>query len=165
MGMSESLTLDDVIRRFVESERALTAAAEQIGRLGRTEERAAEAARAIDGATDVIRSFAASAGEAATTLSDAQAQARLVLEAGGKVLDGSELRGMHDAIDQIRETTNTVAASTSAVLARLEALEGRAADAEAPRARAELLERQLAHIRANVSDRQLRKALESMPQQ
>lgn len=163
--MSESLELDDVIRRFADSERALTEAAEQIGRLGRAEERAAHAGRAVEEAAEAVRGFAATAGHAATSLAEAQEQARKVLEAGGKVLDGSELRVIRDGIDELRGSANALTENVSDVLSRLEALEGRMGDVEAARERAELLDRQLAHIRANVADRHLRKALESMPQQ
>lgn len=163
--MSESLELDDVVQRFAESEQALAKAAEQIGRLESAEHRASQAAAALEATADGVRGFAHEASQAAASLAAAQEETQRVLQAGGRVLDGSDLREMRADLDKLQAAVASIVEATAAISSRLDALDQRIGDVETAKERAALLDRQLAHIRANVSDRHLRKALESLPQQ
>lgn len=139
-----ALSLDDVSRRFADSERALGAARERLERLATAEETATASAASLRQASEAVREFAQGASALIGELEQAQRQTREVLEAGARFLDGTELRELKETVGQLNHT----------VAERLAEIERRVGDVEAAEARAEKAEGVIAMIKSKVSGRQ-----------
>lgn len=146
---------DDLASRFQQSEAALTEARMRLEKLGSAQEQASTSAAALSESAEAVRAFSAEAQEAAALLGQSQTLARSVLERGVELLDGSELRELRKAVDGLSTTMEQ----------KLDSLAARVADVERAQHERDLAQKQLAHIKANVSDRHLKKALESLPSQ
>lgn len=158
--MTESLQLDDITRRFADSERTLAKARAQVEELVTAQQTASASSATLQEVAASVRGFADTAEKVVGQLQEVQRDAREVLIAGVHLLDGSDLKDLRTSVDLLAET----------VIARIEALEARVADVEKLRAERDeaeesrhLLERQLTHIRTTVSSRALRKADDTMP--
>jgi hypothetical protein len=142
-----AISLDDVSRRFADSERTLGAARERLERLATAEENTAASAASLRQASDAVREFAQSASALIGELEQAQKQTREVLEAGARFLDGTELRELKEVVGQLTQT----------VTERLGEIERRVGDAEAAEMRAQQAEQALADIKAKLPGRTLKK--------
>jgi hypothetical protein len=97
----EGLTLDAVVKRFADSERALDSVREQLESLASAATSADGSAAALRETAESVRGFAESAASAAGELREVTAQARAVLEGGAAVLDGSALKAIEQRIDAL----------------------------------------------------------------
>ena len=142
-----SLSLDDVSRRFADSERTLGAAREKLERLATAEDNATASAASLRQAAEAVREFAQGASALVGELEQAQRQTREVLADGARFLDGSELRELKDAVGLLVQT----------VTERLGEIERRVGDVDAAEARAQRAERSLADVKAKLPGRSLKK--------
>lgn len=141
------LSLDDVARRFMDSEQALRVARERLEQLATAEESAAASAVSLRQASDSVREFAQGASALVGELENAQRQAREVLEAGARFLDGSELRELTETIGQLTQTIDD----------RLSKIEQRVGNVEAAEARAHQAEQTIADVKAKLPGRTRKK--------
>jgi DNA repair exonuclease SbcCD ATPase subunit len=141
------LSLDDVARRFADSEQALRAARERLEQLATAEESAAASAASLRQASDSVREFAEGAGALIGELETAQRQTREVLETGARFLDGSELRELKETIGQLTQTIDE----------RLTKIEQRVGDVEAAEARARQAEQTIAEVKSKLPGRTQKK--------
>jgi hypothetical protein len=142
-----ALSLDDVSRRFADSERTLGAARERLERLATAEENASASAASLQQASDAVREFASGASALIGELGQAQKQTREVLEAGARFLDGTELRELKEVVGRLTQTLSE----------RLGEMERRVGDVEAAEMRAKHAEQALADIKAKLPSRTLKK--------
>jgi hypothetical protein len=142
-----ALSLDDVSRRFADSERALGAARERLEHLATAEENATASASSLRQASEAVREFAQDASALIGELEQAQRQTREVLEAAARFLDGTELRELKETVGQLTKT----------VVERLTEIERRVGDVEAAEARARQAEGIVATIKSKLSGRQWNK--------
>jgi hypothetical protein len=87
-----SLTLDEVTKRFADSERALSQAREKLEALAAAEATQAAAARGLQEASSATTEFVKTAQSLITQAAETQRLAREVLEAGGSLIDGTDLK-------------------------------------------------------------------------
>jgi DNA repair exonuclease SbcCD ATPase subunit len=148
-----SLDLAGLTRRFAESEQALTAVRSRLEALATAEENAAAATGSLETAAGAVKDFVDAAHEVTEQLSATVAEAKVLLEAGSDLLKGNDLTELREAIEQLRSAND----------GRFNQLEERLASVDAVERERRLVERQLAHVKANVSPRHIRKALETLP--
>jgi hypothetical protein len=141
------LALEDVARRFAESEETLSRTRERLQGLIQAEETTTASAVALREAAAAVGSFVQRADSLLGELEGAQRQVREALEAATRFLDGSELREMKQAVEELSQ----------AVVQRLTALEQKVADTEAANARARAAEAELERVTAALGGRQQRK--------
>jgi hypothetical protein len=142
-----ALALEDVTRRFAESEETLAKAREQLRGLIDAERGAATSAASLSSAASAVAAFIERADLLLGDLQQAQSQVREVLEAGARFLDGSELRDVKQAVDSLRESFE----------GELATLRARVGDVDAANARAEDAKVELTRIKGLLGSRQLRK--------
>jgi DNA repair exonuclease SbcCD ATPase subunit len=142
-----ALSLDDVSRRFADSERTLAAARERLERLATAEENGAASAASLQQASEAVREFAQRASALIGELEQAQKETREVLEAGARFLDGTELRELKEVVGQLTQTVSE----------RLGEIERRVGDVEAADIRALQAEQALADVKAKLPGRTLKK--------
>jgi hypothetical protein len=138
-----ALSLDEVSRRFADSEQALDQARQNLERLAKAEQLATAASGQLKETAQLVGEYARAAGQLVGELAETQRQAREVLEAGVRLLDGSELRELSEGIAALRRGQ--------------EELGRRVGDVDAAEARAQNAEQIIAHIKANVPGRTLKK--------
>lgn len=141
------LALEDVARRFAESEETLSRARERLQGLIQAEETTATSAASLREAATAVGTFVQRADSLLGELEGAQRQAREALEAATRFLNGSELREMKNAVEELSQT----------VVQRLAMMEQKVADTEAANARARAAEAELERIAASLGGRQQRK--------
>lgn len=110
-----TLTLDDVTKRFADSEQALSQVKEHLQGLATAQQQSQASQSALADAAQSVRDFSEKASAVVAELEQAQANARQVLQAGAALLDGTGLNDLKTSVDQLRESLNT----------RLGELEGR----------------------------------------
>jgi hypothetical protein len=138
-----ALSLDEVSRRFADSEQALDQARHNLERLAKAEQLATAASGQLKETAQLVGEYARAAGQLVGELAETQRQAREVLEAGVRLLDGSELRELSEGIAALRRGQ--------------EELGRRVGDVDAAEARAQNAEQIIAHIKTNVPGRTLKK--------
>ncbi len=138
-----ALSLDEVSQRFADSEQALDQARQNLERLAQAEQLATAASGQLKETAQLIAEYARAAGQLVGELADTQRQAREVLEVGVRLLDGSQLRELSEVIAGLRRGQ--------------EELVRRVGDVAAAEARAQNAEKIIAHIKANLPGRTLRK--------
>lgn len=142
-----ALALEDVTRRFAESEETLARAREQLHGLIQAEESSTASAASLREAANSVGAFVQRADSLLGELEQAQRQAREVLEAGAKFLDGTELRELKHSVDVM----------TQSIQHRLASIQESVANVDAANARAGAAEAELQRIKDALSTRQLRK--------
>lgn len=138
-----ALSLDEVSRRFADSEQALEQARQNLERLAQTEQLATAASGQLKETAQIVGDYARAAEQLVGELAETQRQAREVLEAGVRLLDGSELRELSDGIKALRQGQ--------------EELTARVGDVDAAKARARNAEEIIAHIKSQLPGRTLKK--------
>jgi chromosome segregation ATPase len=118
----DGLTLDSVVKRFADSERALGDVREQLQSLASAATSADASAASLQESAESVRGFAESAAAAAGELREVTAQARAVLEGGAAVLDGSALRAIEERIDALASDLQRSQAAIEERLAQVDAL-------------------------------------------
>jgi chromosome segregation ATPase len=139
-----ALSLDDVSRRFAESEQALGAARESLERLASVEESASASAASLQQSSEAVREFAKGASVLIGELEQTQRQTREVLETGARFLDGTELRELREALGNLALNLEE----------RLTQLDQRVGDVQAAEGRASQLEEELDRRTAKLTSRQ-----------
>jgi hypothetical protein len=142
-----ALALEDVTRRFAESEETLSKARERLQGLIQAEETTAASAASLREAAGAVGEFVRRANGLLAELEQAQKQTREVLAAGARFLDGTELKELKEAVET----------HTKNVADRLAALEERYVDVDAANARAHAAEAELARIKGALPGRQRKK--------
>ncbi len=140
---SEALSLDDVSRRFADSERALTDARARLEGLATAEESAAASARSLEQSSAAVSEFVRTADALIKEVELAQRTAREVLEAGARFVDGSELRSLQDNMMSLSKSVST----------RLDEIESRLGEVQARDDQIAELEAELARRTAKLSGR------------
>ncbi|HXF97936.1 MAG TPA: hypothetical protein VNJ46_04915 [Gaiellaceae bacterium] len=132
--MSESedgLTLDAVVKRFADSERALGEVRERLTALAASATEANASAASLRETADSVREFAQRAAMVTDELREVTAQARGVLERGAAVLDGSALRAIEqrlvEVVGELREAHTSMAGSLHEIEARVTRIDAGAA--------------------------------------
>ena len=116
-----SLKLDDVVQRFNESEALLGQARQQLVSLLEAERASKARAQALSEAAQAVASYSA---RAERLLKEAERSVHLAsetLEASARLLDGSELTDLKDAVRSLAATQAEQFQSTQAELAKLNA--------------------------------------------
>ena len=103
MSDNESLTLDDVRKRFAESDATLRQIRYRLAGLADAQADAQASADSLREAAGVVTSFGTQAARLLDDLATAQRDARAALEATARFLDGSELTAMRESIDAMRD--------------------------------------------------------------
>jgi septation ring formation regulator EzrA len=111
------LTLDVVVQRFADSERALSEIREKLQSLASSAASADASATSLQDSAEAVRGFATTAADAAGELRSVTAQARAVLEGGAALLEGSALRAIEQRLDDL---SRTMADSRDATVKELE---------------------------------------------
>ena len=142
-----AFALEDVTRRFADSEETLARAREQLQGLIRAEESSTASAASLQEAASSVGAFVQRADSLLGELEQAQRQAREVLEAGAKFLDGTELRELKQTVEEL----------TKSLQDRLASIQERVANVDAANARADAAEAELQRIKESLSARQVRK--------
>lgn len=138
-----ALSLDDVSRRFADSEEALEQARQKLERLAHAEQLASVASGQLEQTAALVGDYARAAGQLVGELAETQRQAREVLEAGVRLLDGGELRELKDGVEVLRQSQ--------------EELMTRVGDVDAAEARARNAEATIAQIKSQLPGRTLKK--------
>ena len=116
-----SLELDAVVRRFMESAEALANVRDQLQALKELRESEEQANASLQEAAGNVSEFAAKATTILKSLEDAQATVAQVLQSGADLLDGTELKG-------IAETTQANSQSITGIQTRVDALDAKMAE-------------------------------------
>lgn len=99
-----SLSLEDVIRRFADSEQALSQAREKLEALATIEDTQEAATQSLQDASASTKELVAAVRELVLEADETQKVARSVLEAGAALIDGTDLRELQDGVDAITKT-------------------------------------------------------------
>lgn len=137
---NNGLKLDDISRRFADSEQSLREAREQLQRLTAAREASERSAASLQESAQAVSSFASSVASLLQELETAQAQTREVLSAGARFLDGSEVKELKETVRAFGE--------------RLDQMEQRFLAVENVRAQADQLQAELDRRTAVLSGRQ-----------
>ena len=97
----DGLTLDAVVRRFADSERALGEVRDKLQALSSAAASADSSSASLQETSESVRGFAETAAAAAGELRDVTTQARAVLEGGAAILDGSALRAIEQRLEEL----------------------------------------------------------------
>lgn len=115
LGDDRSLELDDVVRRFAEAESMLTQAHQQLAALLAAEQASGARAQALAETAQAVTSYSE---RAERLLAEGERSMRLagdVLEAGVRLLDGSELAKLEESISSLgRQLTAALAEQSRA---------------------------------------------------
>jgi DNA repair ATPase RecN len=107
-GQETGLSLDSVVRRFGDSERALEEIRGRLSSLADSAETSEGAAGALREAAESVRGFANSAEATAAELQAAVGQAKTVMEKSAELLEGNALgsleRSLSDLAQLVRES-------------------------------------------------------------
>ena len=98
-----SLSLEQVVQRFSESERGLRELASTIQKLGRLQEDTKASTRALNRATEAINLFVDEAQTVTKELAATSQAARDLLEKASEVLDGSQLERIESLLGDTTE--------------------------------------------------------------
>jgi peptidoglycan hydrolase CwlO-like protein len=100
-----SLGLDEVVRRFADSEEALSRIREKLETLATVEATQSAAAEGLRGASESITELVVTARSIIEEAQATQGTARSVLEAGAGLIDGTDLKAIQGGV---ASTTNAV---------------------------------------------------------
>lgn len=126
------LTLDAVVKRFVDSERALGEVREKLKAFATSAAEANASATSLRETAESVRGFAERAAAAADELREVTAQARAVLERGAALLDGSALRTIEQRLEAV---VNELRESHASITTSLHEIEQRVARVDTGAAR------------------------------
>jgi len=98
-------TLDDVTRRFVESEQALSEVRDRLEGLRSAGERADAARNSLESAAAAAEAFVAVARDVAEGLRGLQEQARINLQTATELFSGDEIAALRAEVSQLDATT------------------------------------------------------------
>jgi ElaB/YqjD/DUF883 family membrane-anchored ribosome-binding protein len=101
-----SLSLEDVVRRFADSEQALNEAREKLEALTAIEETQAAVAHGLRDASASTREFVDAARELVAEAEETQKIARAVLNAGAGLIDGTDMKGIQDGVSGLATAVN-----------------------------------------------------------
>jgi hypothetical protein len=93
-----TLALEDVVRRFADSEEALTRAREKLEALTALEQTQAEATQGLQEASNSTKELVAAARQLILEAEETHQTARAVLEAGAGLIDGTDLKELRDGV-------------------------------------------------------------------
>jgi ABC-type transporter Mla subunit MlaD len=112
----DGLTLDAVVKRFADSERALSEVRDRLQTLASAATSADVSAASLRETAEAVRGFAENASAAAGELRDVATQARAVLDGGAAMLDGSALRAVEQRLEEVaRMVQESQSANASAL--------------------------------------------------
>ena len=94
------LALDEVVRRFADSEQALSQATEKLEALARAEQTQATAARGLSEASSATTELVKVAQGLIGRAEETQRLARQVLQAGANLIDGTDLKEIQAGVSQ-----------------------------------------------------------------
>lgn len=98
---NSSLSLEEVVSRFADSEHALSRAREALEELAGIEKTQAAAAKGLEDAAASFRALVETATQLMAESTETQKLARNVLEAGAALIDGTEMREVQDGLGEI----------------------------------------------------------------
>lgn len=147
-GTDAALTLDSVVKRFADSERALAQVRERLADLASSAESSEASAAALRESAVAIQALASGAGIVVDELRAVSVQASGVLEGGASVLDGSALRSIEQRVADLQAATSAIAGDVGARLVQFqeESSAAQAAAREATDARLSAIEHRLAAL-------------------
>jgi hypothetical protein len=93
-----SLSLEDVVRRFADSEQALSRAREKLEALAALEQTQAAATQGLQEASSSTKELVAAARQLILEADETQKTAREVLEAGAGLIDGTDMKELRDGV-------------------------------------------------------------------
>jgi len=93
-----SLNLDEVVRRFADSEQALGQAREKLEALATAEATQSDAARSLQETSAATKELVAAARTLIVEAEETQQTARAVLQAGAGLIDGTDLKEIRDGV-------------------------------------------------------------------
>ena len=118
------LELDAIVRRFAESVEALASVREQLRVLTELRETEEKANASLQDTAEQVARFTAEAASILKGLEDAQSKVAEVLKSGAELLDGTELKGIAEAVKSNSE-------SISGVDGRVDALDSKVTELSA----------------------------------
>jgi hypothetical protein len=142
-----SLSLDDVVRRFAESEHALDEARSRLQALAAAEQTQAAAAEGLQQASSATTELLNAARALIAQSEETQRTAREVLQAGAGLIDGTDLRDIQTGLASI----------DGALKAGLERLEQLIGDVQSRDQRISELQAELARCTGAMTGRQRKK--------
>lgn len=119
--LEAGLTLDVVVQRFADSERALREVRARLASLADSAESANGSAASLENAAAHVSSFTASASSAASELGSVVEQARELLEQSAGLLDGKAINVLQERVAENAVTAAANQRETDERLARIEA--------------------------------------------
>jgi predicted nucleic acid-binding Zn-ribbon protein len=138
-----ALELDDVARRFVESERALSEARQRLDGLTAAREQAARSSRSLEESAAGMAGFTKAASALFEEMTGLHRQTREVLAAGAEILNGTGFRDLQTNIEGLHD--------------RMNALDAHVGDVKKAEERIEELTTELERRTAMLSSRQRRR--------
>jgi len=97
-----SLTLDEVVQRFADSEQALRQIGERLQHIVEVDERGAQSLNAIEEAAGLVRGFVDSVSAATTELVESQRLSQDAIRQAAAYLDGSQLQEIESDISELK---------------------------------------------------------------
>lgn len=95
-----SLSLDEVVRRFADSEQALGQAREKLEALATAEATQSEAARTLQETSTATKEMVTAVRTLIVEAEETQQTARAVLEAGAGLIDGTDMKDLRDGVTE-----------------------------------------------------------------
>lgn len=155
---------EELTRQLRESAEALETARDKLQGIDAAEKTIAGSSAALTDSAKANAEFTERAAELIVELGAMHKQAADLLDAAKVVLEGNEISALKSAVAASTEQmTNRVEKLEATVNGRLEEMQAQAVSVETVEAQRALLQRQFDHIRANVSARHLKRALETLP--
>jgi uncharacterized phage infection (PIP) family protein YhgE len=100
-NLQESLRLDEVVRRFVESAETLRRVADQLNALRDAETVAQASGQSLTAASSAVSRFVESAEKATAEMAAASETARRALEGSASILEGTDLETIRTALQEL----------------------------------------------------------------
>ena len=114
-----ALELDAVVRRFAESSEALANIRVQLQTLAELRDSEKRANESLQDAAGQVAGFSAEAASILKGLEDAQAKVAEVLQSGADLLDGTELKGIAEAVKANSQSISEVDSHIDALDAKV----------------------------------------------